>query len=271
MNSLTRCPSCSTTYKVVPDQLRISEGWVKCGECNKVFDASQHLFHVADETTPISVSDSAITEEKNSPPVTPCDQVQETYAAFEPDVQPSREEPILEFQADHVSFLLQHSSTSVWQKPVMRGALALSGVMLLLGLLGQWTYYERDRLAATHPGMKPVMQLFCARLHCTLSPLKRIESLVIDSAVFSQLGNDGYRLGFTLKNLAPMDLALPSIELTLTDISDQPIYRKTFTPTELGAPSNTLGAEWPVLVTLRVKSESALPRVVGYRLMAFYS
>lgn len=269
MNSLTRCPACSTTYKVVPDQLRISEGWVKCGECNKVFDASQYLFHADDETIPITVSDFA--NEKNRQPVTPCDQVQETHAALEPDLQPSREEPILEFQADHVSFLLDHSSTSVWQKPVMRGALALSGVVLLLGLLGQWTYYERDRLTATHPDMKPVLQLFCVPLNCTLSPLKRIESLVIDSAVFSKLGNDSYRLGFTLKNLAPMDLALPSIELTLTDISDQPIYRKTFTPADLGTPSITLGAEWPVLVTLRVKSESALPKVVGYRLMAFYS
>lgn len=264
MNSLTRCPECSTTYRVVPDQLRISEGWVKCGECNKVFDASQYLFYEDNETIPITVSDSA--NEKTRQPVTPSDHVQETQAEFKPDLQPLPEEPILEFQSDHVSFLLDHSSTSVWQKP----ALALSGVVLLLGLLGQWTYYERDRLAATHPGMKPVLQLFCARLHCTLSPLRRIESLVIDSAVFSQLGNDSYRLGFTLKNLAPMDLALPGIELTLTDISDQPIYRKIFTPADLGTPVITLGAEWPVLVTLRVKSESALPKVVGYRLMAFY-
>ena len=30
-------------FKVVPDQLRISEGWVRCGHCAEVFDASAHL------------------------------------------------------------------------------------------------------------------------------------------------------------------------------------------------------------------------------------
>jgi len=30
-------------FKVVADQLRISEGWVRCGHCQEVFDASAHL------------------------------------------------------------------------------------------------------------------------------------------------------------------------------------------------------------------------------------
>lgn len=46
MSLLTRCPACSTIYKVVPDQLRISQGWVKCGQCGDIFDATQHLVHI---------------------------------------------------------------------------------------------------------------------------------------------------------------------------------------------------------------------------------
>lgn len=30
-------------FKVVPDQLRVSEGWVRCGQCDEIFDASAHL------------------------------------------------------------------------------------------------------------------------------------------------------------------------------------------------------------------------------------
>ena len=30
-------------FRVVPDQLRISEGWVRCGNCDEVFDANAHL------------------------------------------------------------------------------------------------------------------------------------------------------------------------------------------------------------------------------------
>lgn len=47
MSQITRCPSCGTTFKVVADQLRISEGWVRCGQCKEVFDASAHLLALA--------------------------------------------------------------------------------------------------------------------------------------------------------------------------------------------------------------------------------
>lgn len=43
MSLVTRCPSCATTFKVVRDQLRISDGWVRCGRCSNVFDATLEL------------------------------------------------------------------------------------------------------------------------------------------------------------------------------------------------------------------------------------
>jgi predicted Zn finger-like uncharacterized protein len=56
MSLITRCPACDTMFKVVPDQLRISEGWVRCGQCGEIFNASQHL--VAPEAPP-SAADRA--------------------------------------------------------------------------------------------------------------------------------------------------------------------------------------------------------------------
>src|SRR5690606_31421322 len=49
MSLITRCPSCATLFKVVADQLRISDGWVRCGHCKQVFDASQSLQTLAAE------------------------------------------------------------------------------------------------------------------------------------------------------------------------------------------------------------------------------
>ncbi len=43
-NLATRCPSCGTVFRVVPDQLRVSSGWVRCGRCSGVFDATDALF-----------------------------------------------------------------------------------------------------------------------------------------------------------------------------------------------------------------------------------
>jgi predicted Zn finger-like uncharacterized protein len=44
MSLATRCPACSTVFRVVQDQLRVSEGWVRCGQCQEVFNALETLF-----------------------------------------------------------------------------------------------------------------------------------------------------------------------------------------------------------------------------------
>ena len=48
MSLATRCPACTTTFKVVRDQLRISDGWVRCGRCSHVFDATLDLHEASD-------------------------------------------------------------------------------------------------------------------------------------------------------------------------------------------------------------------------------
>lgn len=52
MNLATRCPACGTVFRVVPDQLKVSEGWVRCGRCSEVFDAAQRLFELDSAATP---------------------------------------------------------------------------------------------------------------------------------------------------------------------------------------------------------------------------
>jgi predicted Zn finger-like uncharacterized protein len=44
MSLATRCSSCGTVFRVVQDQLKISEGWIRCGRCNDVFNALEGLF-----------------------------------------------------------------------------------------------------------------------------------------------------------------------------------------------------------------------------------
>ncbi len=52
MSQITRCPQCQTRFKVVDDQLRISDGWVRCGKCKAVFDALTHLAASAPAAAP---------------------------------------------------------------------------------------------------------------------------------------------------------------------------------------------------------------------------
>ena len=43
MSLITCCPTCRTMFQVETDQLKVSNGWVRCGQCDGVFDASAHF------------------------------------------------------------------------------------------------------------------------------------------------------------------------------------------------------------------------------------
>lgn len=43
MSLATRCTECGTVFRVVQDQLKVSEGWVRCGRCSAVFNALENL------------------------------------------------------------------------------------------------------------------------------------------------------------------------------------------------------------------------------------
>lgn len=49
MTFAARCPDCGTIFRIVPDQLKISEGLVRCGRCQHVFSAYKH------QVTPLPV------------------------------------------------------------------------------------------------------------------------------------------------------------------------------------------------------------------------
>ena len=52
MSLATRCTHCGTIFKVVQDQLKVSEGWVRCGRCHEVFNAVPSLFDLDNEPPP---------------------------------------------------------------------------------------------------------------------------------------------------------------------------------------------------------------------------
>ena len=191
--------------------------------------------------------------------------------AVAPEVGPEIEtEPLA--PAREFSFLQDGNAVSFWRKPLVRLSLVLLSLVLLLTLLLQIVIHERDRLVAFQPGLKPGLQLLCGPFNCSLSPLRRIESMVIDSSSFSRIRGDSYRLNFTVKNVAAFALAVPAIELTLTDTLDQPTVRRVFLPSELGIRSNNLaaGSEWSTSFAIAVKTGTSPEPVVGYRLLAFY-
>ena len=71
MSQITCCPSCGTRFRVVADQLRISQGWVRCGLCQEVFDATENLVPEPHETPAADQSVAQVSAEAKLSPDQP--------------------------------------------------------------------------------------------------------------------------------------------------------------------------------------------------------
>lgn len=313
MSLITRCPACETLFKVVPDQLRISEGWVRCGHCDEIFDASFHLLQGSPvPEMPVAPLDELATQNseidfEDSTPPSPEDnpdlddeadfvessverepaELESIAAAIEPptslmaalpdtvaEVVPPGISPNLDVDAElsRISFLQDKKRKSYWRRPIIMAIFLALNLVLLLGLMGQVMLHERNQIVAMAPGLKPLFLAICSPLNCTLSSPRRIEFIVIESASFTKIRADSYRLNFTVKNTAATSLFFPAIELTLTDSLDQPVVRHVILPSDLGLNSEALvaGAVWPSSLALVVHGIGPADRITGYRLLAFY-
>ena len=66
----TTCPQCKTSFKVVPDQLKLRRGLVRCGVCQHVFSGVEHLRYVdrdEDTSQPDALAAPTITAQPSAP------------------------------------------------------------------------------------------------------------------------------------------------------------------------------------------------------------
>ena len=157
-----------------------------------------------------------------------------------------------------------------WHSTGVRLFLLLLGLVAVAGLALQMAVHQRNALAAAQPHLRPWLEQACAWLGCTIGPDQRIAAVAIDSSGFVKAGRgDSYQLTLALKNLSGAAVAMPAVELTLTDAQDQPVLRRVLFPAELGAPVELAAhGEWSGQ-TMVVLAGPAL-RLSGYRVLAFY-
>jgi predicted Zn finger-like uncharacterized protein len=297
MSLITRCPGCETSFKVVPDQLRLSEGWVRCGQCDLVFDAALHLQVPENEAPPVAIvvrpppliPPKAPDELPDAPPSAPpdapvlpatnpvADEVLPLAArltkAAAVDWETELAQAAPPTRAANITFLSEAPPQSRWHKPWARRSLAGLTVALTMLLMGQLLVQERERLLTWQPDLVPMGLAACRVLNCTIAPQKLIDSLAIESSSFTLIAGDTYRWDFVLKNTASAELAFPAIELSLTDSLDRVWMRRIFLPQELGVSSPVLlpGAEWSSSMSLKIKTDGqSADQVAGYRILALY-
>jgi predicted Zn finger-like uncharacterized protein len=296
MSLATRCAACGTTFRVVQDQLKVSEGRVRCGRCGEVFNAIEGLFDLEGTSGPIPLAREAPAAEAAlaAPPPPPEPASADTQLDTEADPRGEsgfgRSRPRSRFDDvdlvdsvipdDAVSaphegdeppgFLRDAERTAQWQRPRVRRSLWVACALLVLVLGVQVALPQRADIAARWPASRPALHTLCDVLGCTLDAPHRLDALAVDSSGLTRVdGAPLYRLQIALRNRAPMPVLTPAFDLTLTNLRGEVVARRVLRGADFGAPLPSqlaAGAELPVNALLDLGET----RVAGYTIELFY-
>jgi hypothetical protein len=191
-----------------------------------------------------------------------------------PDASPRPTKPEYEPEPElqDVSFVREARRKEFWARSSVQALLLIVVIGLATLLALQVAVQDRDRLAAAEPALRPWLARLCEPLNCRIGAPHQIDAIAIDSSSFNKVREDAYRLNVTLKNQASMEVAMPALELTLTDVQDQVVARRVLVPRELGPAPGVIAAasEWSGSTSFTVATSGQGSRIAGYRLLAFY-
>ena len=288
MSWITRCPACGTTYKVVPDQLKIAQGWLRCGQCQHAFDSTGVVLAWPDDAFTSSADslgkdtaegvgervliDELLKQEDRSstdPVMTAVASFEEALSTFKP-LPPS---PVPVPVPSALSAALDASDPSeallqVAQNQRSRSRLVAWGaVVLWVALALQWLWIERQALAARQPAVGSAWHAVCRVLGCEVGLLQVRDGVVIDNSSLTP-NEGGFLLSWSVRNATPQPLQMPALELTLLDAQDKALVRRVFLAPQLDAPKSLAsGQVWEG--QLHLEPEDGLSPS-GYRLLSFY-
>mgnify|MGYP001809764915 CR=1 FL=1 len=327
MSLATRCSACGTVFRVVSDQLRVSEGWVRCGRCSQVFNALESLVDLEtglprrDGTAgpdAMSLDVAQPAARPGAPPLpaaaaaaadAPVDPVavqlaREFASTSAPETRPPQASELFapplagpdaadrplqptptaaraprrtkaKAGAAAPSFVREADRAARWRRPGVRLALSATAVLAGALLLAQLAHTWRDRLAAQQPALAPLLQAGCQLLGCELGAARVLEALAVESSGLVRVERSNlYKLQVSLRNRAPHDVALPALDLSLTDARGELIARRVLRPAEFGESAATIAAGRDLNLQATLQSAATAdgaPRVIaGYTVELFY-
>lgn len=151
-----------------------------------------------------------------------------------------------------------------------------SAVLTLIAAL-QLSAIFRSELLVQWPALKPALVQLCRGFDCRVTWPEHTQALaVVGTELRSIPGTDVMELAAVIRNRAHYTVALPAIEVTLTDTQSRPIARKVFTPADYlasaGQPSSRIeqglasGSDY----TVRITFEARALRASGFVIYPFY-
>ncbi len=298
MSLITCCPACQTMFKVSGEDLRVSDGWVRCGNCDGVFDASAHLVMppVQEESvapaepdaaaqvlvTPQPQANASSADRPSLFRAAASDESQKLEPEFVDEAELVAEsESVAEMPAmgrvepgpvalrredrsarpsfaDEPVSFSTHSGTRRSPWRVVFGLLALT---LLLGALVAGARHERQTLVQHVPALLPVFDGLCALSACEVQAPSLPAAIVIEGATIEEVASPEFKVQLLLKNAGSVAVSLPSLNVTLTGLQGEVLANHVATPAQFapGAARLNPGAPMSLAFTFQAKLPPAPP------------
>ena len=273
MTDITQCPQCGTHFRITKGQSESHQGMVRCGRCQSVFNAADHIYTAPQQLDLPLVLDEIADYTGIHPaynPYTTTDSYNtiDSSAAISPEAAARLAN---DFRHIPDIYLDQSEKESA---PKHKWLWNSGSILLSIYLLLQALFFLRVDIAARLPGVKPAMLQICELLKCTIPLPQKIDLLSIES---SELQSDPNQpsiitLHAQLRSRASYAMTYPDIELTLTDIRDTALARRTFKPANylLPAENEQLGIPPNREVSIKLHLNTTDLKPAGYRLFLFY-
>ena len=277
----TRCPGCSTVFRVTQDQLALRAGQVRCGQCKTVFNANEQAVSLSvPSRTEEPLSQAALGPPtltlRNAQTLEPAIPASMTAAAAvdtAPAPAPTASAAAANPEAPPADRFAPPVKTSLRTRTI---AHATGIVVLLLLMAAQATHHFRDSIVAFWPATRPAFERTCELAGCTIRPL-RDAAMTYLSIESSDLQADPAHRGLliltaTVRNRASWPLAYPHLELTLTDAQDGVVVRRALAPADYAGGTADLGRgiAGSGEISLKVFIDASTTTQAGYRLYMFY-
>ena len=152
-------------------------------------------------------------------------------------------------------------------------AYGIGALVLAVILTAQAALLMRTEILMRWPELRPQFVEACRHYGCEVAWPARADLLAVVGSELQQLpGTELFELSAVLRNRAAFRIALPAVELTLTDPANRTLARKVFSAAETlaaaGEPANRLdegidaGADHVVRITFEARGVSAASFVV---------
>ncbi|AOU97026.1 hypothetical protein BI364_02525 [Acidihalobacter yilgarnensis] len=231
------CPQCHALYRISRHQLAAADGWVRCGECNHIFEARETLSDEDEKhpQLPLGYPDDIPTEPALDPEPSDCSPVEAT--------------------ADTVA--------KTHRKRWIATLLWSLGILALLTLLaGQYVLSIRDQLAET-PMLRPWLTRLCELRGCTLPPLRALNRIELLSRNVFTHPNIAHALMLTatIDNTAPFPQPYPALQISFSNLQGQVVAIGRFKPAQYLPPNinpaHLMPPDTPVSISVSFKDPGA--------------